>query len=226
MIYVMSDIHGCYEKYDLMLQKIDLQDEDKLYILGDFVDRGPNGLAVLEDAIKRDNVIALKGNHDDTAYNILKRIVSNSPDLSRESFIEAMSLWLSDGGEETFAEFKSLSGKKKIDAVRNLGSLVLYEELTINGQNYFLAHTVPEREIFLDEDNWGMDDFIWGEPEYEKVYKEDVIIVTGHTPTGFIDEKSAGYIWKHNNHIAIDCGAVFGNRLACICLDNGQEYYV
>ena len=54
----------------------------------------------------------------------------------------------------------------------------------------------------------------------------DKIIVTGHTPTGFIDPKFKGKIWHKNNHIAIDCGAVFGNPLGCICLDTLEEFYV
>ena len=40
MNYVMSDIHGEYDKFLEMLQKIDLQDDDTLYILGNVVDRG------------------------------------------------------------------------------------------------------------------------------------------------------------------------------------------
>ena len=35
-----------------------------------------------------------------------------------------------------------------------------------------------------------------------------------------------GYIYRKNNHIAIDCGACFpGGRLAAICLDTGEEFY-
>lgn len=38
--YVMSDIHGCYEEYRKMLDKIRFSKEDILYILGDILDRG------------------------------------------------------------------------------------------------------------------------------------------------------------------------------------------
>ena len=44
MIYVMSDLHGCYDKYISMINKIGLCSEDTLYVLGDVVDRGPNGI--------------------------------------------------------------------------------------------------------------------------------------------------------------------------------------
>ena len=34
MIYVMSDIHGMYDKYIEMMDLIDLKETDTLYILG------------------------------------------------------------------------------------------------------------------------------------------------------------------------------------------------
>lgn len=70
-----------------------------------------------------------------------------------------------------------------------------------------------------------IDDFLIGEMEYEKEYFKDKYFVSGHTPTGFIDEEYKGRIFQKNNHIAIDCGAVFGNPLGCICLDTLEEFY-
>ncbi|MFR7630014.1 MAG: hypothetical protein ACLUZ6_04950 [Lachnospira eligens] len=48
----------------------------------------------------------------------------------------------------------------------------------------------------------------------------DVITVTGHTPTRYIeDNPRPGYVYRKNNHIDIDCGAYLpGGRLAAICL--------
>lgn len=39
-------------------------------------------------------------------------------------------------------------------------------------------------------------------------------------------EEYQDVIFKKNNHIAIDCGASFGGKLGCICLDTLEEYYV
>jgi serine/threonine protein phosphatase 1 len=57
MIYVMSDIHGCYRQYMTMLEKIEFADDDLLYVLGDVVDRGPQPMEVLMDMSMRANVI-------------------------------------------------------------------------------------------------------------------------------------------------------------------------
>ena len=43
MTYVMSDIHGCYEKYRAMLENIEFAADDTLYVLGDVLDRGRTG---------------------------------------------------------------------------------------------------------------------------------------------------------------------------------------
>lgn len=40
MTYVISDIHGCYEKYRTMLEAIEFTEDDTLYVLGDVLDRG------------------------------------------------------------------------------------------------------------------------------------------------------------------------------------------
>ena len=39
MIYVMSDLHGCFDKYKEMLSLIDFAPRDTLYVLGDVIDR-------------------------------------------------------------------------------------------------------------------------------------------------------------------------------------------
>ena len=41
MKYVMSDIHGNLDRFEKVLKQIDLQDDDKVYILGDVIDRNP-----------------------------------------------------------------------------------------------------------------------------------------------------------------------------------------
>ena len=39
MVYVTSDIHGCYEKYLRLIERLDMKEADTLYILGNLVDR-------------------------------------------------------------------------------------------------------------------------------------------------------------------------------------------
>jgi serine/threonine protein phosphatase 1 len=225
MIYVTSDIHGCYKKYTRLIERLNLKEDDRLYILGDIVDRGDGGIEVIKDVMKRKNVVCLRGNHDALALIFLKRCAVQ--DHSAEDRLkEGFKLWLEDGGAPTFSSFLKLDDNEKQSVLSFLDSLPFYEEININGQRFFLSHTVSEKEKLIDIENCDARDFLFGEPEYEKCYFDDMIIVTGHTPTGFIDPDYVGQIWKGNRHIAIDCGAVFGNPLGCICLDTMEEIYI
>ena len=58
MIYVVSDLHGCYDKYKALLDRLNLTENDSLYILGDIVDRGDGGMAILLDLAKRKNIFS------------------------------------------------------------------------------------------------------------------------------------------------------------------------
>ena len=44
--FVLSDIHGEYNKFINMLDKIHFSDKDTLYVLGDVLDRGPEPIKV------------------------------------------------------------------------------------------------------------------------------------------------------------------------------------
>lgn len=64
MIYVMSDIHGNSERFNSVMEQINLQPEDTLYILGDVVDRFPDGIRILRKLMGMPNVKMLRGNHE------------------------------------------------------------------------------------------------------------------------------------------------------------------
>lgn len=226
MIYAVSDLHGCFEKYQKLLKIINLRDEDTLYVLGDVVDRGEYSMEIIKDIAKRKNVIALKGNHDHTAAVLLRLFGFSDKAEKSGELKKAFDLWLSDGGEVTYKSFLLLDDAEKQFILEFLDSLRLKKALTVGSRKFFLAHTVPSKDKMIHPDRIVASDYIIGEPEYEKTYFNDTIIVTGHTPTSFIDPSYEGRIWRGNNHIAIDCGAVFGNPLGCLCLDTLEEIYI
>ena len=76
MIYAVSDIHGCYDKYRKLLKKISFGSDDTLYVLGDVIDRGPDGFKTMLDMAQRPNVVNLMGNHEAMATKALPRILN------------------------------------------------------------------------------------------------------------------------------------------------------
>ncbi len=137
--------------------------------------------------------------------------------------------WKSNGCDTTLAEFRGLSLEKRQDVIDFIREFLIYEELTVSGKKYLLVHAglgnySPEKEI----EDYSLKELIWNRAAYDIQYFPDVYVVTGHTPTQYIEENpKPGYIYRANNHIAIDCGCFIpGGRLGAICLDTGEEYYV
>ena len=224
MTYVISDIHGCYDKYIKMLELIDLSDNDTLYVLGDVIDRGPDGIRILFDMMKRKNVIPIIGNHESMVLGVM-RISSNG--LTDVTFKKSYITWMYNGGEPTLKAFMLLDMEKRREIRNYIDSFMIYATVTVGGRNFHLSHTLPEYALERDIHDVTYLEFIWGEPDYEKVYDENTLFVTGHTPTSFIDPAYDGKIYIKNNHIAVDCGAVFDNgRLGCIRLDDLKEFYI
>lgn len=61
---IISDIHGCIDEFDEMLRTVSYsKNHDRVILLGDLVDRGPDSLAVVQKARKM-NLECVMGNHD------------------------------------------------------------------------------------------------------------------------------------------------------------------
>lgn len=212
--YVLADIHGMYDKFIQMLEKINMTDDDTLYVLGDMVDRGPHPIKVVQKIMSMKNVKILIGNHDSAVIGALRFLAGN------ECY---------EGSTTTEREFQTLDYREKLKVIEFLTGLPRYFTLNINNHEYVLVHgglgNFAEDRPLAD---YSIDELVWTRPNFGVPYYKDKIVVCGHTPTQLIEENDRkGYIMKKNNYIAIDCGACFKKgRLAAVCLDTGEEFYV
>ena len=215
--YVMSDIHGMSELFQRMLEQIRFSDEDTLYILGDMIDRGPDPAGILDIVMACDNIIALKGNHED-------------------GFVE----WYENVGDKVQQRYYyntydvladcEATREKLPEYVRFMKNLPLYRKVKMNGNCYLMAHACTEEILRV----WKRKErLLWdtslidrqtGIPGY--------VSIVGHVPTFIIRgyPKEQASVWHSPNGriIDVDCGAAFsdlGGRLGCLCLDTGEEYY-
>ncbi len=230
--YVVSDIHGEYDLFAGLLEKIRLKEDDSLYILGDILDRGPYPIRTLLKVMEMPNAICLAGNHELMAIECLEFLMTEITEKSIEELDEKMVdnllTWQYNGGRTTIQEFCALDRKMQRLVIDFLKDFYIYEEMTVNDRDYLLVHAglggfYPGKEI----EQYSLEELIWSRAEYDIQYYEDIYVVTGHTPTqGIIGNPRPGYIFKKFNHIAIDCGCYRPDgRLAAVCLDTGEEFY-
>lgn len=231
MRYIISDIHGCYEEYQELLKKIDFSEKDQLYILGDTVDRGPEPIKVLQDIMSRRNVIYILGNHDFLFVYFVRKLgidFTGTGSFSKEDK-EDFHAYLKDGGRVTIEQFLVLSEAERKEICSYLRNAKAYEVLEHCNKKYILVHAgISDFEESKALEEHRFIDFIYKRMDYDKRYysDEDTFIVTGHTPTIYINNPPEYAVYKGNGHIAIDCGCVFGGKLAAYCIESGQVTYV
>lgn len=227
--YCISDLHGRYDLYLKMLEKINFSNEDTLYILGDFVDRGDDGLKIVLDAGERSNVISLMGNHDFLALFVLEKLNDQIRPGAIEDIRDSLNTWFYNGGKKTYEEYKSLPPEKQKLALMTIDTFRDYAEVKVGKREFVLCHGglknySPDKPLT----DYTIEEILLAREDYSKpkFAKRGKYLVTGHTPTAAIVGATEGKIYRKNDHIAIDCGAVFGYGLGCICLDTMEEFYV
>ncbi len=185
--YVVSDIHGCYDRYQKMLKEINFNDNDTLYVIGDVIDRWDGSIEILKDMMKRPNVIMFLGNHE---YMMLEYL-----ELTNNLKNKRNHIWLSpnNGGDITLQKFEELSSPEQKQIVKYLKESYVQKFITVDNVDYVLCHAFYHRRmkdvLFNDIDLKTLDMLVWYSPlrdDYLYVpptyYDENYYFITGHVP--------------------------------------------
>lgn len=230
-IYVCSDLHGQYELYRLILSQI--KDGEKLYILGDVIDRGPDGIKILKDILEnKDKIELFVGNHE---LMMMQSLFANN-EMERQNWLRD-----SNSGRKTQEDFLSLSPEEQENIKNLLMNATVHSEITIGGEKIYLVHakadktTDRNKETVLDylNENRGKElyDCVWartgdiknkGNPEVwkeEDIAKDDTFTIIGHTPT------DNNKIDVHDTYAVIDCGATNYGNGCLLRLNDGKRLY-
>lgn len=235
MRYIISDLHGHYDKYRAILGAIQFRSTDTLYVLGDVIDRGPDGCRILLDMMGRPNVFPILGNHEFAAAMcmpwLLEEVTDQSLDALGEDQIAALSEWIANGGGPTLRELKRLCQEEREDLLEYIREMDLYAEVEAGGRSFVLTHSgldhfAPEKSLEAYE----LMDFLFARPSLNTEFFRDKYLVYGHTPTRLLHQQAgetpADDIIRRGTQIAVDCACGYDGRLGCLCLDTLEEFYV
>ncbi|MBQ7613596.1 MAG: serine/threonine protein phosphatase [Butyrivibrio sp.] len=194
--YAISDLHGQYGIFDKLLEKAGFSDADELYMLGDAIDRGPDGIRILEHVMNAPNMHFLLGNHEFMMLN------SVDPGGSAPVFGDTLpgrdaNLWLNyNGGDKTYSRYKRFKKNNRIKLLEWLYSCPLSTKVEVDGKTFILTHSffdmdkidVPYKDLEYRE-VWNI---VWNSPfradlfvdnERYRAY-EPWTFVVGHVPVG------------------------------------------
>lgn len=239
MTYVTADIHGNLRRFESVMNQIDLQPEDVLYILGDVIDRFPDGIKILRRIMKMPNAVMLLGNHE---YMMLDAVgVPADSGMKRKENIWEKSLWFGNSGLATYEYLKHIRKDIRAEIFEYLLACPINLEIEVNGQKYRLMHGAPATPYFenLRYDISVAQESVWGRWAERDADLEGCIGIFGHTPTECYQDCNPLRIWYSPNgqKIGIDCGSGYPEaaqrtpddpaigRLACLRLDDMKEFY-
>lgn len=130
--FVVGDLHGCIAEFDRLLRRIkfDFQ-KDRMFSVGDLVDRGPESMECLR-LLREPWFFAVKGNHEDM---MLEAIACNLRSGAEH--------WINNGGDWGIERFED--GDPEFFALAELSDASPYA-LTVHSREFGLvgiAHAEP-----------------------------------------------------------------------------------
>lgn len=205
--FVVGDIHGCFDLLSRMLAKIGFnKDVDRLFSVGDLVDRGPMSECAL-GWLDEPWFHAVRGNHEEMT-------IDGDPGLH---FINGGAWFVSLSDDEQYGYrhvFSELPFAIEIETDQGRVGIV-HAEVPRNDWNYLVevlsaSEAVPDHVAGVI--TWGRD-LIRDHSDFEGIAGIDKVFV-GHTPV-----KSPTTI---GNVTYLDTGAVFKKALTIACIHGGE----
>lgn len=220
----ISDIHGCvHELNELLIRMKYTPSRDRLILLGDYVDRGPDSRGTVERVMElvHQGAIALRGNHD-------QRLV----DLALHGDEHTIHKFMMHGGLATTSSylgeavlpsewtFGSEASIRKLESLRELLNGEYAEHIDFLRQLPLYAE--DERHLYVHAGIHPDYSGNWREqPEHEFMYVKEPFwgnrtgltqrVLFGHTRAVELHGRSS--VWFSSDKIGIDGGCAYGQQL-------------
>lgn len=207
--YVLGDIHGRFDLvYDNLKEVNFNQNKDRLFCVGDLIDRGPYSKHVVE-FLSLPFVYAIRGNHED----MLLDYYETYPDATDEDFYHVglrngMTWFLENTQEERKIILEKLADLPlviEVESKRGLIGLVHADVPKKMSWEEFKNEIENNNEVVIET-------ALWGRTRLMNEVEEDIIglgrLYVGHT----VQEQ----VKKLGNVVALDTGAVFDRHLTMV----------
>jgi serine/threonine protein phosphatase 1 len=211
-IWVIPDSHGCLFTFRTLVEElIGLTHDDRLILIGDYIDRGPDSKRLLDYIIELSkegfDVTPIRGNHEDFLVKVWED--TNKPWHLRKmvSRNKMRKDWMDSGGDTTLHSFGVVDMRMfPVKYIEWIKSLPLYVEL----DKFLVVHAgfnFDAPDIFADEQAmmWIRDYTI--DPEKTNFRR----VIHGHVPVP-LDFIHASLESGTYHFIALDNGVYMINR--------------
>jgi hypothetical protein len=225
-VYAVADLHGCRKQWDEIHNF--LKADDKLFILGDCIDRGIGGLAILKEALDDPRITVLCGNHEDMMVEALEE---------EEAFGNHDYWgwrWFQNGGNITYDEWQEAG--RDFRWIGRIRALPLWAEYTNqDGDKIIMSHSGVTPKLGFNIESCSRKSLLWDRDHLNAKHwhrNDNEFHVHGHTPIllmPFFKNKDVeiepGALWYCDGHkINIDNGGVWTDNICLLDLDTWDEH--
>ena len=222
MDYCISDIHGYYGLFCRLLDKIGFGSGDRLYVLGDIIEKGPDSIRLAKLLFSMPNAVCIAGNHEYDFLKYYRSLMAQTQAYGR--VLEELRAYFPDGhllDWETVDRFDLLPFSVETDSF-----IGVHAGVPVQG-----GALLPPEEA---------------RPEqlvYDRQFKEPSVlprggkcVLYGHTPARYVTGRDeiilsprpgaegrgiASYCKVH-----LDTGVYLSGVLGCIAVDTCECFYV
>lgn len=208
--YVIGDVHG---RYDLVYQALAMarfnEETDRLFCVGDLIDRGEYSSHVAE-FLKKPFVYAVRGNHEDILLSLYEDEIPTEGTLAYYGERVGLSWWL------------DVPHEQRMEILEALKQLPLVIEVGSHRGKIGLIHADVEEGLTWDEfkdkinnnEEHIIQETLWGRKRLGD-NNQDYIQGIGRIYVGHTVQDN---VKKLGNVVAIDTGAVFNQHLTMVSI--------
>ena len=211
-ILAIGDIHGHFDRFMLLWEKVQVTEKDLVIFLGDYLDRGEKVVEILQWILQKSqekNIIFLRGNHEQMKINEVNLTLQENSDA------------------QTLTKFDGFESKTADKIFKFISEMRTSYKIKIGGRNYFFSHAGINPKIPLDEQNES--DLLSIRGEFFNNYEGDAVIICGHTRVQYFFEEGCGRFFRQpwrfpgKNILLVDTGVVSSDgAVSCVDILTGE----
>ncbi|MBE6763762.1 MAG: calcineurin [Ruminococcaceae bacterium] len=226
MTFVTSDLHGYpLDRFVQLLEKAGFTRQDHLYVLGDVIDRGDEGIALLRWMFAQPNVTFLMGNHEAMMLESAP-FLSGTPEEASVRQYQVYRTWKSNGAAPTLFALSTMPHAQVAYLLKNLENAPLYKEIAVGEKRYVLTHSGLgnfDKDKPLEE--YTASELLWTRPNPLTRYYDDRTVIFGHTPTVCYGPEHLGRPVYTPTWINIDVGVAKGEAPMVMRLEDEKTVF-
>lgn len=199
---VIGDVHGCAEEFEALLLTLKLKRKDRVFQVGDLINRGPESHRAIKLAKKYD-VRCILGNHE---VRLLEAKQQKNPDMLKSTDLETYH-------QLTKADWKFLKKLPPYIYRKKLKTVIVHAgflpKITWHKQDI----TTITQIRYIDADgNMATTDAPSGATSWADSWKGNPFVVYGHN--------ARPEVFKRKGSIGIDTGCVYGGQLTAYIVED------